>query len=112
MIQSAAPASSTHVAPSGNTLSRPPVVQVQMLETAERSLWRRAWVGWKRIAAKIGNFQARVLLAIFYVLFLAPFALLLCWLSDPLAMKPGSRRGWLPRSRQPTSAAELAKRQF
>ena len=48
---------------------------------------RRAWQAWKRIAHKIGNFQARVLLTIFYGLVVLPFGLVTRWLSDPLRIK-------------------------
>ncbi len=88
------------------------IVEEQESDTEGRPLWRRLWEGWKRIGAKIGNFQARVLLAIFYAVFLAPFAVMLRWLNDPLAIKPGSKRGWLPRNDQQASPEELAKRQF
>ncbi len=88
------------------------IVEEQESEAEARPLWRRLWEGWKRIGTTIGNFQARVLLAIFYAVFLAPFAVLLRWVSDPLAIKSGSKRGWLPRNEQQESPAELAKRQF
>jgi len=91
--------------------SRPVVAEGQELDT-DLSLWRKLWEGWKRVGKKIGNFQARLLLALFYAIFLAPFALMLRWLSDPLAIKPGSKRGWLPRSEQPDSKEQQAKRQF
>ncbi len=91
--------------------SRPAIVKRES-DTEGGPLWRRLWEGWKRVGKKIGNFQARLLLGIFYAIFLAPFAVMLRWLSDPLAIKPGSKRGWLPRNEQETSAEELAKRQF
>jgi hypothetical protein len=92
--------------------SRPAIVQEQESDAEGGPLWRRLWEGWKRFGKKLGNFQARLLLGIFYAIFLAPFAVMLRWLSDPLAIKPGSKRGWLPRGDQETSAEELAKRQF
>lgn len=81
-------------------------------ELDDASLWRKLWEGWKRVGKKIGNFQARVLLGIFYAVFLAPFAVMLRWLSDPLAIKPESKRGWLRRDAQSENPSELAKRQF
>jgi hypothetical protein len=88
------------------------IVEEQGADTDGGPLWRRLWEGWKRVGKKFGNFQARVLLGIFYAIFLAPFAVMLRWLSDPLAIKPGSKRGWLPRNDDQTSPKELAKRQF
>ena len=48
---------------------------------------KRAWQNWKRIAQKIGNFQARVLLTVFYVVLVSPFGLAARWFSDPLRIK-------------------------
>jgi hypothetical protein len=44
------------------------------------------WAHWQRIARAIGNFQARVLLTIFYFVLIPPFALLVKWLGDPLRL--------------------------
>lgn len=51
------------------------------------SLYKRAWQGWKDLAHKIGNFQARVILSIFYAILVAPFGLAARWFSDPLRIK-------------------------
>ena len=47
---------------------------------------KRAWQAWKELAHKIGNFQARVLLTVFYAV-LAPFGLGTRFFSDPLRIK-------------------------
>jgi len=36
---------------------------------------KRGWQAWKRIAHKIGNLQARVLLTVFYGVIVLPFGL-------------------------------------
>lgn len=72
---------------------------------------RRFWEGWKRIARKIGNFQARVLLFVFYFVIVAPFALVVRWGGDPLAIKPGTPRGWYPLGEKEGTPAEQARRQ-
>ncbi|MGC1225940.1 MAG: hypothetical protein WA859_05620 [Candidatus Sulfotelmatobacter sp.] len=48
---------------------------------------KRAWEGWKKIARKIGNFQARVILTVFYGVLLMPFGLAARFFSDPLRIK-------------------------
>jgi hypothetical protein len=55
---------------------------------------KRAWQAWKKIAHKIGNFQARVLLTLFYAVLVFPFGIALRLFSDPLCIKrlPGE---WL-----------------
>ena len=68
------------------------------------------WTRWKAIAHKIGDFQARGILSLFYFIVLAPFALGVKILSDPLQLK--SRKGWLIRDHQEGNPADLARRQF
>jgi hypothetical protein len=51
------------------------------------SLYKRAWQWWKDLAHKIGNFQARVILSIFYGVLVMPFGLAARWFSDPLRIK-------------------------
>ena len=64
-----------------------------------------------RVLRKIGDVQARIILAIFYFVVLAPFALFVRWTRDPLALKPATRKGWLPRKAEEDVAAR-AKEQF
>jgi len=47
---------------------------------------KRAWQAWKELAHKIGNFQARVLLTIFYAILL-PFGLVNRFFNDSLRIK-------------------------
>jgi hypothetical protein len=51
------------------------------------SSYKKAWAAWKALAHKIGNFQARVVLTIFYAVLVAPFGLAARWFSDPLRIK-------------------------
>ena len=55
---------------------------------------RQLWERWKQVARKIGDFQARALMTIFYFVILGPVAMVLTWRSDPLAVKPRTPRGW------------------
>lgn len=48
---------------------------------------KRAWQAWKRLARKIGDFQARVLLTIFYALLIFPFGMAARLFSDRLRIK-------------------------
>lgn len=56
------------------------------------TLLKRAWEGWKRLARKIGDFNARIILSLFYFLILGPFSILVR-LSDPLHLRK-KKRGW------------------
>jgi len=55
-----------------------------------KSIWlsiKRGWAVWTKIAHKIGNFQARVLLTIMYAILVLPFGLAARLFSDPLRIK-------------------------
>ena len=72
---------------------------------------KKLWEHWKRIAKKIGNFNARVLMTIFYFLFFS-------WLSipvkvkDPLTIRGKKKAGWTPRPTEEVTPMEQAVRQF
>lgn len=60
-------------------------------------LWhtvKTAWQAWKRLAHKIGNFQARVLLTLLYAILVLPFGVTVRLFSDPLRIKKRPDR-WL-----------------
>lgn len=70
---------------------------------------KRIWQSWKKIAHKIGDFQARVLLTVIYALLILPFGLIIRFFSDPLRIRhrPTS---WLHHPDQ-TTDMPWAKRQ-
>lgn len=67
---------------------------------------------WKRVAGRVAEIQAHVLLALFYFMVLGPIALAVRLGSDPLAINPGPRRGWRPIGEKKGSPPERAIRQF
>jgi hypothetical protein len=69
----------------------------------------RAWRSWKRIAQKIGDVQARLLLTVFYVVLMFPFGIAVLLFFDPLRVKRRPTQ-WLDR---PDESEDLnwAKRQ-
>ena len=70
----------------------------------------RLWRGWKRIGRKIGDFQARVLLTFFYFVVLAPFAMGVRLMADPLRLRqPG---GWQDITPPAGTAIDRARHQF
>jgi len=80
----------------------PPAEQTSSATAAssatERSLIRRLWAGWKRFAQRMGNFQGRVLLAMFYFIAITPFGILVRLFGDPLRLKRRARSSfWLDR---------------
>jgi hypothetical protein len=71
-----------------------------------REVWQglnRFWAGWTRLAHKIGNFQARVLLTVLYALLVLPFGIVVRVFADPLRIKERPAR-WLD---HPDEASDL-----
>jgi hypothetical protein len=66
-------------------------------------MWKRVWERWKKIAHAIGNFQARLLLTILYIILVLPFGLAVRLFADPLRIRKGPRE-WLGR---PTETMDL-----
>jgi len=71
---------------------------------------KRIWEGWKRIARRIGDFQARVLLTVIYAVFVLPFGLVVRLVADPLRIKRRPSE-WLAHPQDPTDT-EWAHRQW
>jgi hypothetical protein len=72
---------------------------------------RALWAGWKKVAHVIGNFQARVLLTILYVVLVSPIALLVRAFADPLRLAQHSETYWVPIQRPPAHDVDEARRQ-
>jgi hypothetical protein len=73
---------------------------------------KTVWETWKIVARKIVDFQARLILSLFYFLILSPFALVLRWRSDPLTMKARSSRGWQSVREPERAGMERAQKQY
>jgi hypothetical protein len=72
----------------------------------------KLWERWKQVARKIGDFQARALMTIFYFVILGPVAMALRWRSDPLAIKATTPRGWKTMEKREGAPMEQSRRQF
>lgn len=71
---------------------------------------RQAWTRWEAIAHAIGNFQARLLLSIFYLVIVPVFALIVKW-KDPLRLRrQGEASFWRERPENGRSI-EFARKQ-
>ena len=74
---------------------------------------KRIWQWWIPIAHKIGNFQARLILTVFYFTMLVPFAILVKLFTDPLRIKPKTPKGWIDRDNKPVDdLLARARKQF
>jgi hypothetical protein len=72
---------------------------------------RAAWGRWKKIARAIGVVQTRLLLVVFYFVFVLPLGLIMRMRGDPLHLKPPQGGNWTPH-RNEEASLETARRQF
>jgi len=71
---------------------------------------KRLWEAWKRLAHRIGDFQARVILTVLYAVLVLPFGLVVRLFSDPLRIRRRPAE-WLDRSDSPTDSI-FARKQW
>jgi hypothetical protein len=64
------------------------------------------------LGRKIGDVQARVILAVFYFIVVGPFALIVRWGADPLSLKKGTPAGWRIKEEAKVPPMERAMNQF
>jgi hypothetical protein len=72
---------------------------------------RLAWERWKKIARAIGVVQTRILLVLFYFVFVLPLGLIVRSTGDPLHLKARTGGNWTPH-RQEKASLDSARRQF
>jgi hypothetical protein len=70
---------------------------------------RKIWEAWKKIAKKIGEFNGRVILTVFYFIFIVPVSLFVK-LKDPLGIK-NKKQNWIPKQTPEGTPMEQALRQ-
>jgi hypothetical protein len=76
------------------------------------SFFARLWDAWKELGSYSGNFQARVILTIFYFIIALPFGLITRLTMDPLQMRSRpATSAWSTRQPDPADVPS-AQRQF
>lgn len=74
---------------------------------------KRIWKWWVPKAHRFGNFQARLILTVFYFTMFMPFAILVKLFTDPLRIKPKTKKGWIDRKdEQVDDLLARARKQF
>jgi len=66
-------------------------------QRGEEASWQRLWNAWKAFGHKMGMFQTRVLLTVFYFVIVAPFACGVRLFQDPLRVRPRGTSNWVPK---------------
>lgn len=79
------------------------------------SALRHLWEGWKGFGLYLGDFQARLLLTVFYFTVFLPYGLIVRVIGDPLRVRAADRRrlrsAWIPR-RTEEAGVERARQAF
>jgi len=75
-------------------------------------LLKIVWEKWKILGHKIGNFQARLILGVFYFIVIAPFGAVVKYISKPLRLKILHASNWLPHEEETDDVVTRARRQF
>jgi hypothetical protein len=76
------------------------------------NLLRKFWEKWKAFGHKVGNFQARLILTIFYFVVISPFAAVVKFVSKPLRLKMLRTSNWLANQAEREDIMVRARRQF
>lgn len=73
---------------------------------------RKLWEKWKAFGHKVGNFQARLILTVFYFVVICPFAAVVKFGAKPLRLKLLHASNWLPHQLESEDMMSRARRQF
>lgn len=81
-------------------------------EETSKNLLKKLWQRWGSFSKRMGNFQSRIVLSLFFFIFVSPFALVVKAFSDPLGMKYRTNESlWLIKPRTEISLEQF-RRQF
>ena len=73
---------------------------------------KKFWEKWKAFGHKVGNFQARLILSVFYFIVICPFAAVVKYAAKPLRLKALHASNWLPNQAKGGDMMAQARRQF
>jgi hypothetical protein len=77
-----------------------------------RSMIRVLWEAWKAFGHKVGTFQARVLLTVFYFTISVPFVCIVRLFLDPLHMRRQKTSNWVAKIPLEGDALAQAHKEF
>jgi len=98
--------------PATEVRARPDVAPLAPVATGQPlGLARAAWEHWKKIAHAVGVVQTRLLMVVFYFIFVVPLGLVMRLRGDPLHLKRHPGGNWTPHKHEPPGL-DTARRQF
>lgn len=93
-------------------LSEEKAPSTKQLKENSKNPIKKLWQSWENFSKRMGSFQTRIILSLFYFIFVTPFALGIKIFSDPLKIKhQGSKSHWLSK-KEIKYDLEQYKRQF
>ncbi len=79
-------------------LSEEKAPSTKQLKGTSKNPIKKLWLSWENFSKRMGSFQSRIILSLFYFIFVTPFALGVRIFSDPLNIKHHSNKShWLPK---------------
>jgi hypothetical protein len=67
------------------------------------------WCKWKAFGRKIGTFQSRLILTLFYFIILLPSGIVFSLFKDQLGIKSDQQTSWIDKFNQPETLEEMKK---
>jgi len=81
-------------------------------EKVQKNPIKKLWQIWNNFSKRMGNFQSRIILSLFFFIFVSPFAIAVKIFSDPLNIRHKTTKShWLTRKEIKTDL-EQSRRQF
>ena len=82
------------------------------VRTMKTNTIKKLYQSWKNFSERMGNFQNRIILSLFFFIFVSPFALAMKIFSDPLKIKKRRKKShWLPKKEMKIELEQF-RRQF
>lgn len=82
------------------------------LPTTQKNIFKRIWQSWNDFSKRMGAFQSRIILSLFFFTLVSPFALAVRMLSDPLRLKYRRLTSWWISKKETKNELEQFRRQF
>jgi len=82
------------------------------LPKASTNIFNKLWQNWKDFSKKIGIFESRIMLSLFFFIFISPFALAVKLFSKPLKIKMQDDESYWLLRKEIKNDLEQYKRQF
>ena len=76
------------------------------------NVFKKRWQSWNEFSKRMGSFQSRILLSLFFFVFVSPFAIAVKMFSDPLHLKYRRLTSWWIPKKEIKNELEEFRRQF